>query len=99
MTDQFSTPTFAFQSPAGRDVVAAFDGGLLTSDGGALLLLEVERATGVLAQLVRCFTDHRDPDRIEHTAAQLVAQRVYGMALGYERSEERRVGKECRSRW
>ena len=84
MTDQFSTPTFAFQSPAGRDVVAAFDGGLLTSDGGALLLLEVERATGVLAQLVRCFTDHRDPDRIEHTAAQLVAQRVYGMALGYE---------------
>jgi hypothetical protein len=84
MTDQSSTPSFAFQSPSGRDVVAAFDGGLLTSDAGALLLLEVERVTGVLAQLSRCFTDHRDPDRIEHTTAQLLAQRVYGLALGYE---------------
>src|SRR5207244_5353777 len=84
MTDHFSTPPFAFQSPCGGDVVAAFDGGLLSSDGGALLLLEVERATGVLAQLSACFTDHRDPDLIEHTAAHLVAQRVYGIALGYE---------------
>jgi hypothetical protein len=84
MTTQSSTPAFAFQSPSGRDVVASFDGGLLTSEGGALLLLEVERAQGVLAQLAACFTDHRDPDLIEHTALQLLAQRVYGIALGYE---------------
>jgi hypothetical protein len=65
-------------------VVGRFDGGTISSDGGCLLLGEAERLTGTLRQLAACFTDHRDPDAIEHTVAQLVAQRVYGLALGYE---------------
>jgi hypothetical protein len=59
-------------------------GGDISSDGGALLLREVEERTGLLRQFAACFVDHRDPDLIEHTVAELVAQRVYGLALGYE---------------
>jgi hypothetical protein len=67
-----------------RDVLADFDGGAISSDGGALLLRETERLTGILHQFAACFDDHRDPDRIEHTVGELVAQRVYALALGYE---------------
>jgi hypothetical protein len=67
-----------------REIVADFDGGDITSDGGALLLRQTEQLTAILRQFAACFTDHRDPDRIEHTVADLVAQRVYGLALGYE---------------
>jgi hypothetical protein len=64
--------------------VARFDGGNITSDGGGLLLGEVERRTGILRQFAACFTDHRDAEQIEHTVEELVSQRVYGLALGYE---------------
>src|SRR5262245_66533982 len=74
----------AFQPLGQRDVVGRFDGGTISSDGGCLLLGEAERLTGTLRQLAACFTDHRDPDAIEHTVGELVAQRVYGLALGYE---------------
>jgi hypothetical protein len=74
----------AFQEVAGRAVVARFDGGALTSDGGAVLLREVERATGILGQFAACFHDFRDPTRTKHSIAALVRQRVYGLALGYE---------------
>jgi hypothetical protein len=67
-----------------RDVVARFDGGDITSDGGSLLLRELEARTGIIRDFAACFTDHRDPERIEHTVEDLVAQRVYGLALGYE---------------
>jgi hypothetical protein len=65
-------------------VVGGFDGGALTSDGGAMLLREVEARAGVVRRLAGCFTDHRDADLIEHTVEELVGQRVYGLALGYE---------------
>jgi len=64
--------------------VARFDGGAITSDGGGLLLREVERRTGILRQFAACFTDHRDAEQVEHTVQELVSQRVYGLALGYE---------------
>jgi len=67
-----------------REVLADFDGGDLTSDGGALLLRKVEELSGIIRQLAACFTDHRNPDLIEHTVTDLIAQRVYGLALGYE---------------
>jgi Transposase DDE domain group 1 len=67
-----------------REIVAAFDGGHITSDGGALLLKKVEQLTGIIRQFAACFTDHRDPGLIEHTVEELVAQRVYALALGYE---------------
>lgn len=67
-----------------REILAGFDGGDISSDGGALLLRQVEQITGILRQFADCFTDHRDPELIEHTVEELLAQRVYGLALGYE---------------
>jgi len=67
-----------------RQVEARFDGGRLSSDGGGLLLREVEAQRGIVRQFAACFTDHRDPTRIEHSVAALVAQRVFALALGYE---------------
>jgi hypothetical protein len=84
MTTECTQATFAFHPLAGREVVGSFSGGDSTSDGGALLLREVEQRTGILRQFAAGFVDHRDPDLIEHTVAELVAQRVYGLALGYE---------------
>jgi hypothetical protein len=61
-----------------------FDGGAITSDGGGLLLREVEKRTRIVEQFADCFSDHRQAERIEHTVGELVAQRIYGLALGYE---------------
>ena len=84
MTVPSTANAFHFQTPSTLPLQASFDGGPITSDGGALLLAEVERHTGILAQLAACFTDYRDPDLLEHSVPQLLAQRVYGIALGYE---------------
>src|SRR5437588_6600198 len=67
-----------------RQVLADFDGGDISTDGGALLLRETERLTGIVRQFAACFTDHRKADLTEHTVEGLVAQRVYALALGYE---------------
>jgi hypothetical protein len=67
-----------------REVLADFDGGDISSDGGALLLRQTEALTGIIRQFAACFTDHRDPDLIEHTVQELVAQRVHALTLGYE---------------
>jgi len=75
---------YELQGLKGRSVVANFDGGRLTSDGGALVLREVEVRRRIIERFSRCFTDHRDVRRREHTVKELVAQRVYGIALGYE---------------
>lgn len=63
---------------------AAFDAGRVTSDGGLLLLRELVDHTGLLRQFAACFTDHRDPSRIEHSVEELLTQRVLGLACGYE---------------
>ena len=73
-----------FQGLGTRDVVAAFDGGTISSDAGALLLREVERARGFLKRFARCFVDERDPWYIEHSVREIVSQRVIGVCLGYE---------------
>ena len=83
-----TSSALAFQGVAGREVIARFDGGTLTSDGGAVLLREVEWATNVLGQFAACFTDHRDPTRVTHPVASPVRQRVYCLALGYEDSND-----------
>ncbi len=67
-----------------RVVVGQFDGGKISSDIGGLLLREVEQRTHILKRLSDCFTDHRNPDLIEHSPESLVKQRVMGLALGYE---------------
>lgn len=84
MPTECTQNSFAFHWENRREVVARFDGGVITSDGGGVLLREVEKRTGIAQQFAACFTDHRDPDLIEHPVEDLVAQRVYALALGYE---------------
>jgi hypothetical protein len=84
MTTECNASYLDFPMVGPRQVLADFDGGDLSSDGGALLLRETERLTGIVRQFAACFTDHRNPDLIEHTAGELIAQRVYALALGYE---------------
>ena len=73
-----------FQALGGRHVLAAFDGGKITSDAGGLLLREIDGRFGFLDGLAGCFTDHRDPDLVEHPLIDLLKQRVFGLCLGYE---------------
>ena len=73
-----------FQTVGRRDVVGKFDAGRVSSDGGALLLGELEERTGVIKHFSECFVDHRAPHRIEHSVEELVRQRVFGLCLGYE---------------
>jgi len=73
-----------FQDLGSRQVVADFSGGYLSSDGGALLLRQLDRGLGLTRTLAQAFTDRRDPRYCDHTLEQLLAQRVHGLALGYE---------------
>ena len=74
----------SFQGIGLRRVVADFTAGEVTSDAGGLLVREVAEATRILRRFAGCFVDHRDPEAIEHSVLELVAQRVYAVALGYE---------------
>src|SRR5882762_6576211 len=76
--------SFEFASHFQREVLARFDGGTISSDAGALLLRQVDQKTGIVRQFAACFEDHRRADRIEHSVSELVRQRIYGLALGYE---------------
>lgn len=75
---------FSFGRHIRREVTARFDGGKISSDGGAPLLGEVDRRLRLLDRFAACFEDHRHAERIEHSVAELVKQRVYAIALGYE---------------
>jgi hypothetical protein len=76
--------SFGFEGHFSREVTARFDGGQQTSDAGGLLLRETDRRLRLLSRFAACFADGRDQTRIEHRVEEMVAQRVYGMALGYE---------------
>jgi hypothetical protein len=73
-----------FKGPGRREIVARFDGGTISSDGGAVLLAEAERRTRIVERFADCFRDYRDAQRVEHTARELAMQRVLGLCLGYE---------------
>ena len=74
-----------FEAYGKRDVVADFDGGRMTSDGGGLLLREANCCLGdLMARLGQCVSDFRQQGSVEHTATDLIAQRVCALALGYE---------------
>jgi hypothetical protein len=73
-----------FQGAEGRRVEARFDAGRVTSDGGLLLLRDVAKGGELFEQLAACFTDHRSQNHVEHRVEQLLAQRILGLALGYE---------------
>src|SRR6185436_13223038 len=84
MPTECSADLFGFAPVGGRDVVAAFDGGPITSDAGGLLLGATDGAIGMMARFAACFHDDRNPDLIEHEVVTLVGQRVFGIALDYE---------------
>ena len=84
MQTECTKKQYHFQALGRREILADFSGGTITSDGGGLLLREVEKRTGILNRFAKCFTDHRDADRIEHSVLDLVSQRIFGIALGYE---------------
>jgi hypothetical protein len=75
---------FPFEAHFSRQVVAGFDGARMTTEGGALLLRAAEHKIGLLKRVATCFTDTRDPERVQHALGELLAQRIYGLALGYE---------------
>ena len=75
---------FLFHAAKRRGVVARFEGGRISSDAGGLLLREVEKRTEIVKRLASCFRDHREAGRTEHRVEELVGQRVYALALGYE---------------
>jgi len=79
-----TTPTATFPRCKGRQVIARFDGGDVTSDGGILLLRQLDREMGLTRAIARRLSDDRDPQRCLHRTETLVRQRVFGLALGYE---------------
>ena len=84
MPTECNPELFGFAPVEGREVVAAFDAGAITSDAGALLLGATDRAIGMMDRFASCFHDVRCPEFIEHEVVTLVGQRVFGIALGYE---------------
>ena len=84
MPTECSADLFGFAPVEGREVVAAFDGGAITSDAGALLLGAADRAIKLTERFAACFHDERRQDLIEHEVVTLLAQRIFGIALGYE---------------
>ena len=84
METQCIQEQLAFQQLGRREVIGRFDGGTISSDAGGLLLREVENRFGIVKRLAGCFRDYRDPERIEHSVEELIKQRVYAIALGYE---------------
>jgi hypothetical protein len=84
METECITEQMEFQQLGRRAVIGRFNGGIISSDGGAVLLREVDRRTGISEGLARCFRDYRKADRIEHSVVSMIRQRVCGIALGYE---------------
>jgi hypothetical protein len=82
MPTECSRDLFGYEVVEGRQVVAAFDGGQVTSDGGGLLLGAANRALGLVRRLAGCFTDGRAPALVEHTVETMLMQRICGIALG-----------------
>jgi hypothetical protein len=75
---------FSFGRVKGRNVIANFQGGTLTSDGGLVLVAELDKKRQITARFASCFCDYRHQGYVEHSVADLVAQRVYGLIQGYE---------------
>jgi len=84
MPTECNPKLFEFAPVEGRQVVAAFDGGAITSDAGALLLGKTDRAIRLTERFASCFNDTRVSELVEHSVGTMVMQRVVGIALGYE---------------
>jgi hypothetical protein len=76
--------SFGFKACGSREIVARFDGGTISSDSGGFLLRETDRRLNLLPRLAGCFLDGRNQARIDHSILEMLSQRIYGLALGYE---------------
>jgi hypothetical protein len=76
--------SFGFEASGKREIVARFDGGTISSDGGALLLRQTDKRLNLLPRLAECFLDGRNQEQVEHSILEMLSQRIYGLALGYE---------------
>jgi hypothetical protein len=76
--------SFGFEASGRREIVARFDGGTISSDGGAFLLRQTDKRLNLLSRLSACFLDGRSQNLVEHTIQEMLSQRIYGLALGYE---------------
>lgn len=83
MTDCNAT-SLPFQPHGRREIVAEFNGEMITSDAGVLVLREANERLGLISKFAECFDDFRNPDQIDHPLEQLLAHRIFGIALGYE---------------
>ncbi len=76
--------SFGFEACGSREIVARFDGGTISSDGGAFLLRQTDKRLNLLPRLAQCFLDGRNQGMVDHAILEMLSQRVYGLALGYE---------------
>jgi hypothetical protein len=76
--------SFGFEACGSREIVARFDGGAISSDGGAFLLRQTDKRLHLLPRLAECFLDGRNQEQVEHSVLEMLSQRIYGLALGYE---------------
>jgi Transposase DDE domain group 1 len=75
---------FGFEGCGSREIVARFDGGTISSDGGAFLLRQTDKRLNLLPRLAECFLDGRKQEQVEHSVLEMLSQRIYGLALGYQ---------------
>ena len=75
---------FGFEACGSREIVARFDGGTISSDGGAFLLRQTDKRLNLLPRLAECFLDGRKQEQVKHSIPEMLSQRIYGLALGYE---------------
>ena len=73
-----------FEGCGSREIVARFDGGRISTDGGAFLLRQTDKRLNLLSRLAECFLDGRNQEQVEHSILEMLSQRIYGLALGYE---------------
>ncbi len=76
--------SYIFPAQKGKKVVADFSGGSISSDGGAILLREIDKKLNLLASVAKVIPDERDQSKVKHSNLEMLRQRVYGIALGYE---------------
>ncbi len=76
--------SFGFKALGSREIVARFDGGTISSDGGAFLLRATDQRLNLIPRLAGCFLDGRNQSLVEHSIGEMLSQRIYGLALGYE---------------
>ena len=76
--------SFGFSNIGRKSAIGSFDGHYVSSDGGALLLKEVEQKFGIIYQFAKCFKDNRNQNLVEHSLNSMLTQRIFGLILGYE---------------